>query len=1348
MAILRRLLWLKISHTGHIFFFLLIILCVSASYFASSGLADDSIAPDRNISMVRGEPGSPEWKILWDKARKYARNEEYAKAVTVYADLLKIKSNIEEAHWEYCKVLLKTEDFSSAAKVIGGLLEIDPNNSEYLLTGGAVAMHWKNYAAAIRYYGKVFERDPVGIYSDQALLGLATGLRNQGKKELAFTLFEQFNLRHPDDTAVLSYLAKDALELDKSDKSRKYYTKLLENQNVADEIILQAVQAFAVPGYEKRKATLWLEYLKRHPKYIPFRRELAKYYMATGEFEAALLQLKFLIDLEEDNDKYLLQAGLLCQRDLRRPDKALYFYEEYKKHHQEDQEITLRIAAIQSSLAHDFLPIVENEGGAQLWSDLAEIELNRLVIFREMTDLLEKNGQTEALIEVLSIIYENSGHEDGIALRLARQYFQKSRYRQALDYLTAVTGQHYKTKSYYRLKGEAEQRLGLEVDALASFEQGLAAAPLDMELRTYCLNLAGKIGDVSKLKSLFQQRVQQEDKRVPVDFVLIYLDLLAYNFLFQEYNEIDHWAREFFAGWPEVIIRLKMHKAASLRREGKMRQAEQLLRQLLNNEILVEAILFQLAENAAVDNDPNKAEIWYQALTKSSDQFNVKFSYDPSGCRKLLLKVELLKAEEKYGTGRDLIDTYLRESVQKKRSKELEPFLDRLAVQRIWLSFLNGDLTEAYRQCAELLEISGNDTFDPELFVLIELLNRKLAKDDSKKELKYSIYIAGNPMLTRLLPVADREIEYLEYDLAEKHLAAVLKKYPDSVVGNLMWAELMMDRGVGDRAADVLSRLMEHFPSEQYFPKKRIEVEARRGMYEQGLALMKKDNGSSRDAEELTKRLSATESIEELVSLARLLWGAKQQERALQIYRKLLTPPVFEVLDKKFRQEQINDPVLTREESFWNPMTFLLRSKPEVLEEFMDPQFLLANRGKTAGKIVSDLYAQYSWQKLISDEYMARKAIYDRNYYYAEKSYKRLVEQDSSQGMSDLATIYSKIGKFRKEAQVYEAMQNRGTTSPEMTESIERNTLQISPQNIFNVGYEEKNGRDGYVDIAKTTFGTSFSFTPDLDKDLRLFYANNHFESLDTNSSTGSNFFYAVGTYEFSKGYELVLGFGTEQLTGDSDTGYQYEIELKGQLDDYVSAYALLEKRQVYDTIAAIQQQITYQAIETGLSVETPIGLSFGGDLYHRDYNDGNAQNKFHGYSSYTIFGDSLRAAFRYDYQYLINDDDNRSNPDSDWEELGNELLYWSPSTFSEHRLSFHFQHDFLGYEQGAKKGMSFYSIDNAIGLEDNENVSFTTDFNIFLEMSPHFLLKGNFTLSKSNDFDEKGLSVSLHYRW
>lgn len=1294
--------------------------------------------------MIQGDPGSPEWKVLWDKARNFVHDENYPLAVNAYAEVYRLKPNIEEASWEYCQVLLKVEDFSTAARIIGGLIDKDPNNSQYLLAGGAVALHWKNYVTAIDYYGRVLEKDPSGPNSDPALLGLATSLRNQGKKELAFVLFEQYALRHPDNRTVIETLAIDAHALGKDDKARTFYTQLLEKQAVDDRVIFEAVQVFDEPGYEKKRSELWRQYLHRHPEYMPFRQKLAQYYMADGSYEAALLQLKYLVDNNQNNDIFLLAAGKVCQEDLHRPDRALFFYERYQQKHPEDLEIRQRITDIQSLLAGKFLAIVEKESAEQLWTELAEITSDREAIYLEMADLLEKKGKDKEQLEVLTTLFKHSAPDDDLALRIAQQYYRKAQYQKSLDYLSAVTAEKNKTKSYYLIKGDAERHLGMEIKALASFEQGLSFDPQDVTLRTKCLELAGNMGNADKLKLLFVTAIGQTDARDLHDLVFVYLHLLSYNYLFKEYALTSHWAQGQFAGSPETLTRLDMHMAAALRKQGKTRQAEQLLRQLLLRGILTEDILVQLTENAVLDKNLVAAKSWYQELQKITGQLDSKFSYDPRGARALLVRVEILQAEGEYTQGQRLIDRYLSATEKIAPNRELQPLLVRLQKKQCWLSYYRGEEREAYRQCATLID---NGPFDPELITLQGMVLRKLKKINEQKILESKINIDGMPVLTRQLAVAVKEMEYREYAAAKKHAAAALNNYPDSLVGNAVWAELMVSAGTSESSIAALSKLIrQHFPEEPYFQKKRIEVEAHRGMYGQGLVLLENEEGKgTHSIDELAVKLASANRTEDLLTLARLLWGDKQQKEALQIYQQLLVPPVQVLLEEEFRQKQINYPHLTRENTFWNSMMLLLRSEPDVVAEFMGPRFLLDNRDNEAGTIVSKLFAKYSWQKLIGSEYTARKAIFERNYYYAEQSYKRLSKEDSSEGMSDLATLYGKIGKYRKEAQVYDAMKRSGTTTPDLEKSIERTTLQISPQNIFTVEYEEKNGRDGHIDVARTTVGTSFLFTPDLDKDVQVLYANNRFESLDTDESTGSNYLYTLATYEFTKAYELILGGGLEKVTGNN-AEFQYEVQLKGQLDDYLNAYALLDKRQVYDTIEAIQQLITYQSFATGLSIETPIGLSFGGDLRHRFYNDGNGENKFHGYSSYSIFGESLQLTLRYDYQYLTNDDENKASGIAGDASVA--PFYWSPSFFTEHRVNLHFQQDFLGYQQGTKKSMSYYAIDNAIGLEDNENISFTTHFNIFLEMSPHFLLKGNFTLSRSDDFDDTGLFMSLHYRW
>lgn len=1328
-----------------------VIICQCLFFFffllglsASECTADNRIAPDRNISMVQGEPETPEWKVLWDKARHFTRNEDYLHAVKAYSELFSVKPNIEEATWEYCQALLKVEDFSTASRIIGVLLDENSNNIDYLLAGGAIAAHWGNYETAVSYYGKVLEHNPTGQDSDKALLGLATSIRNQGKKKLSFALLEQLSIRHPENNTIIHYLASDAEELGKGEKSRKLYAKLMQDRQVDDQIIFEAARVFDVPGFEKERNSLWLKYLERHPEYLPYRERLVQFYIENGALESALSQLNYLADHTENNDDFLLKAGTLFQRDLNRPDSALSYFERYSEKNPEDLLIKRKITEIQSILAKDLHAIVGNVGASQLWKNLNEITKNPLPIFLELADILEINGQTEELIEVLTTLYAHSSTNEEIALRIAHKYSDIQEYSHALKYLTMVSGEKSTTKSFYLFKGETEQRLGLDLEAVASFQQGLNLDPLDIQLRKKCLELAGKSGNVNSLTALFDNGLRQRKEEASADLVFTHLDLLAFNFLFWEYDKIDSWARYHFAGRPETITRLDLHKASSLRKAGKTRQAEQMLRQLLNHDILVDEVLFQLAENAVFDKNFDAAENWYQALQNNPIKESAShFSINLRESRLILLKVKMLTAEKKYGAAMALIENYLKVNVKADKSEESLFYLNRLHVQRCWLAFYDGQLPQAYDECKRLLE-HGN--YDPELLVLLNILNTRLNKKDQVIE---KISLNG---ITRLLALAVKEIDYREYEAAENHLHLVLQKYPQSVAGQTLLAELTVVRGNGDIAAESFSQLERDFPEEKYFYKKRIELEARRGRYEQGLALMMKRKGYETEdvemVEELTKELISKDDVGELLTLARLLWGNKQQEKALNIYQHLLAQPVLDELSNTFRENQINYPYFTRENTFWSSLMNILQSDPGALEELMAPRFLIENRGNEAGKIVSDFFEKYSWQKLITNEYMARKAIFDRNYYYAEQSYKRLLEENSSEGMIDLATIYSKIGKYRKEAQVYEAMQSSGASSPDLIDSIERNTLQISPQSIFNSSYKERNGRNGNIDIAQTSIGTSFWFAPDLSKDIQLFYANNRFESLDADTSAGSNLVYAAAIYEFTKDYELVLGVGTEKLTGSNDTSYQYEIELKGQLDDYVNAYVLFEKRQVYDTIAAIEEQISFQSIETGLSVETPIGLSFGGDLSHRAYNDDNAQNRFHGFSSYTLFGESLQLALRYDYQYLINEDRNSTKAEILANNLLDEVVYWSPSSFTEHRLGLRFQHDFLGFEQGAEKSMSYYAIGSALGLEDNENVSFNTNFDIFLEMSPRFLLKGNFTLSVSDEYEEKGLSVSLHYRW
>lgn len=1314
------------------------------AFFCQAG---EGITPDRNISVVVSEPAAPEWKNLWDQGRNLVRSGSYADAAELYATLYKLKPNIEEASWEYCKVLLKIDDYTAVKKIISGLLEKNPDNSEYLLAGGQIAAHDKDWTLAVKYYGKALEKDPAGAFAEDALLGLANSLKAQGRKEAAFSLLEKLITRRPNQANLLQEGALTAQYLGYADKARKLYTRLLALQEVDDKILFSAANAFDSPGHEQQSSALWAEYLERHPEHAPFRRKLADHYLATENFEAAIPHITYLAEHLDDNDSFLLQAGKINLHQLRRPDKALNFFERYFEKHPGESAIKQQIDDIQSILARDFLSIVENDGAWLLWEDLALVTANRSAIYLKMADLLEQNGRVQPLIEVLTIIHHHSPDDDTLLLRIADQYYRIGQYRQALGYLEKAGRPEGKTKSYYFLRGNIETVLGMEMAALASFEGALRADPGDCDLRKTCLVLAGKIGLAGRMKILFEQGLKQDRGQPDRELALTYLDQLTRNFLFRQYDEMAARFTVMFGMDHELSARMELMKAAALRREGKNRKAEQLLRRMLVEGRSVKHVLFALTDNAIVDRNIEAAKTWYETLVQVSAPEGSEFSHDEDGIQRLLRKVRILKIAGEYETARNMITAYESERQKERESSNSHAHLVKsLTLELFWLNYYLGD----YKGTLKMAQSQYvNHDFDPDLYVLNRLLLRKLKLAAAAgKDLETKLTVNETPALTRILDVIDSELVYEQYELVERHLQTVLKKCPESVIGNILSVRFFLAKGRFDEAVELLKKMIDTFPDEPYFTKKLVEIEVRRGRYGKGIELLGKKEGGVADLDTLVSQISTSQDTEEILTAARLLWGDKQHERALRLYQQLLSPSVLEIVSEIFRKEQIA--YLSRDKSFWESMMLLLQSEPEKLSELMEPEFLVDNLTNDVGRIVASHYEMYSWQKLIANEYLARKAVVERNYPSAEQSYKRLLsEEKSAEGLIDLAAVYGRVGKYRKEAQVYEAIQNTGATSPELVNSMERSSIQMSPQNIFDVGFEEKNGRSDLIDMAKLSVGSSFWFTPDLDKDIRLVYANNRYESVDSSESAGSNSLSGSAIYDFAKDYELIFSGGTEKFDGSSSARFLYKAAVKGQLDQYFSAHLEWQKSYVYDTVSAIREDISRQGIETGITCETPLGLIFGGDFRHLNYSDGNLQNRFHGFSSYGLYGEAVHLSLRYDYQYVNNTDANPADLQTIMGEEPQEgAFYWSPEQFSEHLLTLHFQHDFLGYQQGEKRGVSYYSIDNALGSETDEVISYTGKFNIFLEMNPHFLLKGNFTFTKSEDLEEKGLSLALHYRW
>jgi len=1304
-----------------------------------------AIAPGRTIIIVADNPGTPTWKNLWDDARKNVRENNFPKAIKYYDELLQIKPNIEVANWEYCKVLVKSKDYSSASKIIVSLLEQDPLRVDYLLMAGLVFLHQQDYALAAKYYGRVYELDPAGVNSSTVLSGLIDSLKGEGKYEIVFPLLEQLHVRNPHNVSLLHELARNASALGKTGKAKAYYSELLNRTPIADigdRVLFQASEIFEDSKNKETAVMLWQEYIRRNPNYLPFQQKLADFYLKNDDGITALPHLLYMADKLSENDELLLHIAEIYLHESGRPDKSLKYYEKYQEKNPESKDVRKNIANIQSILANDFLSIVENDGAWLLWRDLAKVTPNRVPIYLEMADLLKKKKKYDELLEILLIIHTHEPENDKVTYKIVAHYRMIKDYILALKYLDKVTAAHKRTKSHYLLKGKIQEFSGLEEKALDSYSSALLVDSSDLTLRKSCISKAGGLGLIVELEKLFKDYPLKRYDKQHLVFIFNYFDQLVYNSLFDRLELLYRKFAEKFKNDPEALFRMQLHKVQSLRKKGKRRKAEELARALLSSGLLKNEVLFTLANNAIEDRNMEAARVWHSALSQTLDT-NFNTNKNELFLLKIgLLEVRLLMAAGDLPAAERKIEFLKNADWKSGQYSDDFSLIHNLERELCWFYLKTG----AFTDCARLLEkLKESKKFEPMISVVGGILKKQSGNEKFQIPSQHFLFIGTQPFVSRLLEVVRLELDHLMYDSARQHLDEIIQTGIDSLLVRILRAKLFFSNGETASAVDSYKSIHAIFPEEKFFLHKVAVSEAKGGNYAKSLAVLLENNENLHRVETADAYYDLSFDYEEIVLYTRMLWRDKQQEKALKVYELLLSPSVAEMLGQRFELEDISYHYLDREKSFWDSFLLLLQIRPEIVVELMSPSFLVDNYDKKTGKIVAEYYESFSWQKLLLNEYHARYAIMQRNYARAERTYKRLLEEeDNIEGLDDLASIYDRFGEYRKEAQVLEVMQKSGITSPEIESYIEESSMKIRPQTGLMGGFLSKSGRDGYINLENKSFGVALLFTPDLEKDIEFNIFRNYYGNRDNKKSLTGTVFESTGTIELRYDTDFLYVAGAERLSEGGGIDFHYSLSLSSKLDNYMSSYIEFYRKKVDDTLEAINDRIYSDGFEIGLSGETPVGVIIGGDYRLQFFTDGNSQNRFHGYSSYNIYREAVYMSLRYDYQYLDNSEgvEGQLNTVSD-----DEKLYWKPTEYNEHKVTFHFQ-QLIGGEYGSGGLLSYYSFDNSLGYEDSQNAIYTGEFDIFLEMNPHYLLKGNFVFIHGEEYEEKSVLFSLFYRW
>ncbi len=1301
------------------FFLFLFLILAPGVVLADDETTTPGIAPKHTIILKDHTP-QPEWMQLWERARVYARAGDAVQATQLYAKLLLEKPKIEEALREYVLVLMADRQWKTAGIMVQRLLEENPDSLEYQLYGGRIALALKRYKRASHYFGQVYNMAPGSPGALEALRGQIIALKKQERMELAYPLMEQFYLLVPHDAESIRLLALASLTLGYKDKAEMYYKTLLNEFEATETDFFQSEPLFTGSNDIQMAMLCWQGYLTYNSFYLPFHRKLSTYYLQSDTREKALPHLLVQIAHGDDQATFFLEAGKLYLYEEGRPDKALYYYDEYKKRKPGDTSVESEIKRIQAILANDLLVIVENEGAWNLWRDLAKIVPDRLAVYYSMAKQLEKLDKPQELREVLEIIHLHNPADQDTLFRLAELSFIAGDLTASTLAMDSLEDGRKSGQKYFLLRAELEEQKGYLSTALFYYKSYLTLSPGDYETALHCMPIAGRIGEFEDLRYFFGLITKDSSEtRMLKKAAFSYGDILVQNGFYSTarifYEEL---AGEWKAADSERMV-IYEQIAKILQSEKCYFEAEEQYRTLLLNSNGEKRYITELVQNALLAGDWLNAWQWHEFKVLDSKDLG-----DDSMVRSdlFLEKLEILSRSGLLDVAIELAEDYL----------EQYPEEDLLKNRLSELYYQDGDY---YNASLVFLAIQDSKTKNAVLQNLLEDHNT-ITKTNSagmasdlgllENALQYEIY--GDH--TKALEVIDR---YLE-------------KYPNSVQGKVLRADLLYASGDEFTTLMLFQEISKKYPGEKYFQVRIQELQFELAKFEQLVINLAPQLYLENKKEELVfeKALHptiATLTKKQQLLLARSLWAIKRNGDSLRIYSLFLQPPVDQEFSKRLARAEVILQLPPANRSFWNHVTFTSPAEPDRLTVVMRPQFTRDNIGSDTVTIATELYADYRWQHMVATELAVRQDMDDGNYYDAMKEYqKMLYDNPSMESLFDLAGIYSRLGFLGKEAALYEVIQATSPGYPNLDEAMQRNRLKRKPRLAGWYGYDTKDGRDGYYDNRQQAAGLETWFMPSLKHQVTLDYGRIFSESMDGQQELWRDRLQAEMQWSPSYDLDFYLGIGGDRRDKSLGNTFLYDFKINGRLGDIAEGFLSISQDLVDDTLDSLEAGVTNTDYEGGLQLDLLPRLFGGAKYLYREYSDGNHQNKYELWTSYIIHPEPTLLQFRYDYELSHNAETNNPYQEKDHP-------YWSPKEYWQHLFSISFEHQLAENVLG-RGAPSYYTLEYSLGYEEGGYDNHQFNAQIYLEISRHFLLNSSFDYINGSEYEKKDFLLSLIYRW
>ncbi|MDA8160515.1 MAG: tetratricopeptide repeat protein [Desulfobacteraceae bacterium] len=1310
----------------------------------------------------------PAWKRVWDQAKGLAAQGELSQAAARYQAVLADK-DIPEVRWELATVLVRLGRGQAAAETVEELLDGRPNSPEYLHCLAVIELERGRFREAAALFARLRARQPdISL----PLAGQAYALLSQGDTRGALPVLSDLLRLNPADNQLREALARLAYGAQDYVLALPLLTELTKTPKPSPQLLKMAARAAEARQRPAEALGFWQRYAELRPDDLGAEQRLAEGFEAGGQPRLALPYLLALSQRQPDSPPIMRRLALAYAKvkDLPRAVAAL---EAYLRLQPDDSEAAKELVSLQEALGHkeetrralkrylaitphpdqaslrqaasldeeggdhagaaaalrgllarrpgdpalmeelgeQLLAAGQNEAALKVWEDLARITPREASLWERIAGLLGRLGQERRRYQVLAVLHGLRPGDVDLSLQLLRYSLACDDLAQA-DKLAAelVALSPSPPPAFYSLSGELRLREHRFAAALGELEAYLAKEPRSEAVRLKAMLAAGQVGDLDRVRRHAAALAKSPENHLAA--ARAYAACRAEDEAQDFYQQVIGEAPAGSAVGKEAFIGL----ADSLARQDRPYEEEETLRlglAVTGDRLAFVPPLFALALE---QRETEEAGQWLDAL------YPLLVGPEMAG-RRAAMKASLLVAEDEARKARRVMAPW----EDKDAPGPPPPAAERLGLAREWLRAGKPDL--AADEARRALAVAPGDL---EALVILEAAGGK-----------------GRPGfdLSSLRPDQLRDLAELcrRYGLPKQMLKAARQAQrlspPGAFTARKLLAQALIRKEDLPPAEAVLAALVADSPQEPSLALRLANLCFLRGELDRAYQLSNGQGVRSRS--------------EAVLLRARILWRQNHWPEAIDLYQRVLTPSVAELLRQAGESQHVRLPEPQAPRPLW---AMLARDAgPDPEEEWasrvMAPRRFLSwlQAGKTGfAQDIARRVALYRWQERFRLELLPRRSVARREYHIAQRQYEALLRRYPQDRilLYDLAGVYSRLGDLGNEALIYDQLAASGLDFPELNASRDRNQLKRKPRLTATYGYQNDAGHNGYLDRAKDWEELSFWEGGKARQEGELRVSRRNYRADSTDDVVRAN--RAEGSYSVSLLNNVTMhgGGGVEsQETGGANT-LLLNAGLTGKVGDGLTGALAFDQDVVDDTTASLRRRIHRQDLKGDLTLDPLPRLSLGGGYLFRDYSDNNWTTGYDLRSSYLLFDEPTLLKLTYSYDF--KDSRQGGSPGLPLASDGfsaNDHPYWAPKSYWLNLVGLYFKHS-LTANALERAAPQYYTLEYALGHDANGYAVQSAKAGLYAELNPRYLLAAQGELTNSEDFRRQAYQVSLIYRW